>query len=405
MFRALSRLGVVLIAALSTSSWAVAQRTTVHRLDGPPVKLAQLVSIDGEKLGGLDDDGQSKTLDLATVVAMDFGRTLQPANADVRLRFFNGDVIDGVVIGGDEQFLELEHRDLGPIRFDIESIGQLEVLGNLSESGGSFRARDDEDTLYLYREGGRSDVLVGVLESFSREGLVFESLLGSKRYRYSELVALALPPLGELEPPEGTQAQLALKTGGRLSGRLIGVGPTKVKIGREPAGEIEVPLSALLELSLQSDRFTHLSDLDPIEVLEQPAFGDRGSFLFPFQKDRSVTGGPLRLGGRVYLKGLGVHSRCRLVYDLGGKYQSFQSRIGVDDSVLDLEARGSVIFRVLLDGKTLYESEVVQGGSEPVDVPALDVEGGRRLELIVDFASDYDIADRADWVRPILIKS
>ncbi len=393
-----------ILGLLSLAPTASAQRAVISRLDGEVVKLARLVSIEEDRLQGIDDDGETRELDLSSLVAVEFGRTRVPSNADVRLRFFNGDNIGGVIIGGDDQVVELEHRDLGPIRFDIETVAELQVLGNLGEIRRIFRPRDGEDTLYLFREGGQSDVLTGTLESFGRDGIEFDSPLGIKTYRYSELVALALPPLGEPDKAEGLRAQLALRTGGRLTGRLQGINQSKLAVALDQGVEIAVPVAAVLEVSLRSDRFAHLSDLEPTEVVEQPAFGDSQTFLFPFQRDSSVTGGPLRLGGRVYLKGLGVHSRCRLTYDLGGQYASFRSLIGIDDSVLDLEARGSVVFRVLADGQKVFESDVVQGGSPPVAIPAIDLSDVRRLQLEVDFATEFDIADRANWVRPILLR-
>jgi len=71
----------------------------------------------------------------------------------------------------------------------------------------------------------------------------------------------------------------------------------------------------------------------------------------------------LRLGGQIRLKGLGVHSAARLVYSLdpvsplplakAGEFQRFEAEIGMDDST---GGRGSVQFRVLLDGEQRFAS-------------------------------------------------
>ena len=56
----------------------------------------------------------------------------------------------------------------------------------------------------------------------------------------------------------------------------------------------------------------YLSDLKPAEYHQTPYL----DLPWPYQTDRNVTGGLLRCGGRLYLKGLGVHSAARLVYKI-----------------------------------------------------------------------------------------
>ena len=81
---------------------------------------------------------------------------------------------------------------------------------------------------------------------------------------------------------------------------------------------------------------------------------------WPYHNDRNVTGGLLRCGGRLYLKGLGVHSAARLSYALDGRYRRFQAELGIDDST---GGRGSVEFRVLVDGRQRYASGPIRGGA------------------------------------------
>ena len=57
-------------------------------------------------------------------------------------------------------------------------------------------------------------------------------------------------------------------------------------------------------------RAVYLSDLKPAEYRQTPFL----DLPWPYRADRNVTGGMLRRGGRLYLKGLGVHSAARLVY-------------------------------------------------------------------------------------------
>ena len=57
---------------------------------------------------------------------------------------------------------------------------------------------------------------------------------------------------------------------------------------------------------------TFLSDLTPAKVEETPYFGHR----LPWRRDVNLTGEPLKINGQSFDRGLAVHSRCILTYDL-----------------------------------------------------------------------------------------
>jgi hypothetical protein len=87
---------------------------------------------------------------------------------------------------------------------------------------------------------------------------------------------------------------------------------------------------------------------------------------------------------------------------MGGKYQSIQATIGIDAVT---EGRGSVIFRILADGKPLYTSDIVRGKTPPIKLGQLKLQGVQKLTLAVDFADQGDILDHADWCDAVLIKA
>ena len=60
-------------------------------------------------------------------------------------------------------------------------------------------------------------------------------------------------------------------------------------------------------------------------------------------------------------------------------------------------------FRVLVDGELRYESGEVRVGSPALVVPPVDLVGAKELVLEVDPLDDW-VLDRADWLRPILLK-
>jgi hypothetical protein len=146
-----------------------------------------------------------------------------------------------------------------------------------------------------------------------------------------------------------------------------------------------------------SDAFTYVSDLQSARFQHVTFVGPE----WPYKRDAAVTGTPLRAGGRLYAKGLGLHSASRLSYELAGKYRRFESLVAIDDHVPT--GRGSVIFRVRADGNVVYESLPLRSGDEPQPV-SVDVSGVNRLSLEVDYADRGDVLDRADWLGARLVK-
>jgi alpha-galactosidase len=112
------------------------------------------------------------------------------------------------------------------------------------------------------------------------------------------------------------------------------------------------------------------------------------------QKDKSVDGHPLSIGGKKFDTGLGTHATSSLRINLNGKGDKFTAWVGVDD-----EEKGqpsSITFSVDGDGKTLWESGVMHSGDAPKQVN-VDVRGVKALHLLVGDAGDGINCDHADW--------
>ena len=118
-------------------------------------------------------------------------------------------------------------------------------------------------------------------------------------------------------------------------------------------------------------------------------------------KDATVAGKPITLNGVAYAKGIGVHAVSQLVYSLAGQYTSFAADVGVDDEVTGKGA-GNVIFRVIGDGVTLFDSGVVRNGTAPTRL-LVSVTGVQTLTLVATngVAGTIDF-DHADWAGAAL---
>ena len=189
--------------------------------------------------------------------------------------------------------------------------------------------------------------------------------------------------------PNRPEARLDLRDGSSVGGRMVGGGEASVRVETSFGLTAELQLSAIERIEFHSDRVTYLSDLDPLDSRSE------GRLHKPWavQRDKCVNGGPIVIEGRQFQKGLGVHSLTEISYAIGPEYESFAATIGLDDVV---RPRGCVAFRVLGDGKSLYESGVLTGRDSPKDI-LVPIRGVRRLTFVVDYGDDLDLADYADW--------
>lgn len=142
---------------------------------------------------------------------------------------------------------------------------------------------------------------------------------------------------------------------------------------------------------------TYLSDLEPSRVEETPYFGRR----MPWRRDVNLNGGPLSIDGRTFERGLAVHSRCELTYDLDGRFATFEALVGFDD---DARGLGRVDCRVFADDEELYADPDLRADATPVEL-SLPVDGARTLRLVVDFGPEQDTGDRLIWADARLYRA
>lgn len=114
-------------------------------------------------------------------------------------------------------------------------------------------------------------------------------------------------------------------------------------------------------------------------------------------RDQAWDGGPLRIGGRAYSKGLFFHAAARVAFDLGGVYSAFQS-----DAGLFAGLPGNCRFTIRGDGAVLFESKAMTERNEPIAV-RVDVRGVHRLELSVEALGRGPAEGRFVWGNPRLL--
>ena len=109
---------------------------------------------------------------------------------------------------------------------------------------------------------------------------------------------------------------------------------------------------------------------------------------------KAVTKKTLTLGGQAFERGVGTHAPSTAYVDLNGGSARFLAVCGVDDGAG--AGKGSVIFRVIADGKKVYQSPLLKAGMPPEKID-LDVRGVKSLVLKVLDGGDGSDSDHADW--------
>ena len=151
----------------------------------------------------------------------------------------------------------------------------------------------------------------------------------------------------------------------------------------------------------------------------------QGEIADPFGPPRanaSFGEAKLKIAGRSSDRGLGTHAPSVLDLRLDGAALAFEAVVGVDEEVrlleseatrgpirtfpryvydgsrnlLDFAQGGTVVFKVIVDGRVAFDSGRLDARSAAVPV-RVDLTGAKRLRLVVEDAGDGSFADHADW--------
>jgi hypothetical protein len=171
----------------------------------------------------------------------------------------------------------------------------------------------------------------------------------------------------------------------------------KVTVQTQCGAKVAFEPEALARLDYSKGKLTFLSEMELARVkLVQVARQGRTP---EFRRDRNPDNtGDIRVAGKKYDKGLVMHSRTEVTFDLEGEYREFKAVLGIDDNVTQ-GSEEPVIVRIEGDGTELKTFEVTRkSGAVAVNLNIKDVQ---KLRIIVDntpenilgLGSIVDVAD------------
>jgi hypothetical protein len=247
------------------------------------------------------------------------------------------------------------------------------------------------DVLEVRKQAG-SERLTGVLGDITDETIKFQldgEWLSVKR---GKVLGIAYAAAAKAPPLPPAFCTLTDASGARLAAEHVTIEKGHAQI-RTPTGlTFSIPLERLDSIRF---KVQFLSDLEPQRSVYTPLVGGPAStkaesLFFQPRLNRSLEPGGLRLGDRVYAKGLAMHSRSELVFRLPGDFRRLQALAGIDDAV---RPGGNVRLSIYGDDRLLLE-EVITGRDKPRRLD-LDIRGVARLKIVADFNGD-EVSDHLD---------
>ena len=409
---------VLLLSFVFQSAPAAALECRVTLIDGNDTS-GELVKLTA---AGVELKGREQPVAYHEMRLLEFpGRALaaadekEPPTAGPFIRFVGGETLPGRILGSDGKLFRLLVR--GPKASKAAkrpSLGELAVAltalraFRLREAHGSDAVFEStlaepppKNDLVFVRRADRLIKIECVFRKLDDVVVTVEYNGEEKRIKRTRVQGLIFSPVAGKTVERGEEGTLHLLGGGRVPATVTGLADLSTDTPRltvDVRGAAwSIDLRYVEGVRFAGDRIRFLSDLTPVDVSEIGFFGNP----FPYKNDLAVSGGRLRLRGVEYRKGLGVHSRSTLDYQLDDSYASFVARVGIDDAV---GARGGATIRVLGNGRKLFEGKVAGGGA-PLDV-AVSIIGLKRLTIETDFGDDGDgLGDHVDWAEARLVKA
>jgi NPCBM/NEW2 domain len=321
-----------------------------------------------------------------------------------RIELGAADHVTAALGAGSENHVKLSLDGVGAAPLEIP-VDQLRAIWS-SNDALVKKARDlkssaaGQDVAFV-EKNGEVKAVAGVMTGIMGDDLTFKFEGEDRKIKLDRLVGVTLAQR-ETQPERSIYESFSLVNGDVLSGRLEsiehGVLRMKPLAAGDAAATLEIPLALLAMVEIKNGRLTWLGDLAPSAVSQVPYF-DR---LMPYRVNQSLTGGQLVLADGPISKGVAVHSKCVLTYDIHGGYEHFRAKVGFQQP--DGKA-GRAPVRILGDDKVLWHQDDLKGAAAKPAAVDLDVAGVKRLTLEADFGPNQDVAGRVVWGEARLVKA
>ena len=393
---------LVLTAAMSTHT--AAGDIQVRTLSGQQHD-GQLVSLNRQLLR-MTVDGQPLELKLDSVTGVRFLKPEKSPTKDaVLLSLTDGSRVSISEVRAAGENLTGSSGVYGNVRLPLKAVKsiRLGVESEYEKKWAEFCARENKRDLLVVRkkDGSGLDFTSGVVGGIDAERVTFvlsgQSIPVSRKRVFG--VVFSRQPI-EFDSP---LARVTVGTTDLLLARSLQMTESRGKVSLLTKGTMNFPTSAIAAIDLSSDKIQYLSDMEPRSYQFEPFFLRDGTeeILYRYRRDTNRDGRPLRIGNKVYARGLYIHSKSTLTWRLDRKFRRLQAVMGIDQDVAR-RGLGTTDVTISGDNRVLFQ-EPVTWETDPIELD-LDVSGVRELRILVDVGGDTNLSDWLDLADARVVK-
>ncbi len=333
------------------------------------------------------------------VVSLEFEGPTAPERGSglALLRLISGDAILARIEDTEGDDLRVVSPALGSTKVPLDVIRTVRIVDNAEgiSDGLGETGTAETDIVWLRGKAG-IDRLTGSISAIQKTGLVIDCALGPATRLGFAPDRVAVIRLQDVEPfrePTHLLGVVRLRDGSFLTGTVTASDPAVVRIRLTAGPSFSIRTSEIEQIGFRNGDFSYLSDMAPESVEETPLI--EGDLRFGVATDRALDGRTIEIGGRRFLKGLALHSRTAVTWNLGRRFSRFTAAVGVDPRAVARGLRGAVVFRVLLDGRPAVETGVLRAGDEPHWIRNLEIGTAEKLTIVADFGDTFHVNGRA----------
>ncbi len=317
-----------------------------------------------------------------------------PTAGPLEFRLADQSVFVGRVsaVEADEFIIALPDAQTG--RVSLPMLASIEARG----ADGMLRARvaelrraDSDGDAAVVARGAEALTLRGAVKRVTAEGVDFDWNGRELRLPWANVVGVVLAR----PAARSSTAIVRLHDGTTFAGRVVEGDDQAVVVQSAAFERLRLAWSQIDRIDVRSQRVVFLSEIEPARYDFEPFFDKR----WDYARDRTLSGQPIRLGGREFARGLTLHSRAALAYRIAGEFDTFVATVGICD---EIGARGAALARILADDQVVWEAPL-RGGAAAVDV-RVPLRGVSELILQVDYDAQLDIGDHVCWGLARLIR-
>lgn len=332
-----------------------------------------------------------------------------------QIRLHDGSVIEGHSVVRAAQQLTIRSSWLGTVEIASGLVRAVRLQNDAPQFSAQWNAyllRETEKDLLVVpkSDGDGLDFLVGIVSAIGPEKISF--LLDNEDIPVPTERVYGVVFASTPRKPIDRGIVLESAGGQRIIAGSVTFDGSGFQVKTAWGQDVTVASADLRRIDFSTGRLKYLSELDPIaEVFsgidpEGSVFAgliDDETARLMYGPRRDTTIDPahrIRLRGRVFSKGLCIHSRTELRYALDRRYSTLETLVGVDDLVA-FNQISQVALKITGDGDVLFEKVFVTN-EEPVPVK-LDVHNVATLSILVDYADNNSSCDWLDLADARLI--